>query len=353
MREDAVRNTAAVSLLLALAASSADGEWTSAGASLPRKVVVATTMFGIYGEHPGLERRLADAEALIDEAGAEARRTYPGRGLDLVVLTETLLTASGASAARERAVPLEGPVLDRMGAKAREYRAYLVVPMMLAEAKGDVSNAAVLLDRAGHVAGIYRKVHPVTDPGTDVVEGGVAPGRKFPVFETDFGRLGIQICWDAVYEDGWEALARQRAEIVAFPSAAPHIARPAMYALRGDYWVVSSTPLNNASIFNPLGMVHAQITSGRVLVQQIDLSAAAVHWLPGLDEGRSLTERFGDRVGCVYYESEATGLFWSNDPKTSISEMLADAGFIEMAPYVERNRRAQDAARGGPLPDSE
>jgi hypothetical protein len=135
-----------------------------------------------------------------------------------------------------------------------------------------------------------------------------------------------------VYDDGWEALARKGAEVVAFPSAAPHLARPAMHALRGAYWVVSSTPLNNTSIFNPIGMVYAQITTGRVLVQEIDVSSAVVHWAPGLAEGRGFTERFGDRVGYVYYESKATGLFLSNDPGTPISEMLADAGFVEMAP---------------------
>ena len=54
-----------------------------------------------------------------------------------------------------------------------------------------------------------------------------------------------------------------------------------------------------------------------------------------------------DAVGYVYYESEATGLFWSNDPALPISSMLGELGLMEMAPYVERNRRAQDEARGG------
>jgi len=334
-------------------AGDARTEWVSKGERPPRKVIVATTMYGLYGDHPGLDRRLADAEELIDEAAREAARSYPGAGLDLVVLTETILTASNAVPAAERAVPLAGTVLDRMGGKAAEHGAWVVVPMMLREDDGRVSNAAVLLDRVGAVAGIYRKVHPVTDYGTDVVEGGVAPGEGFPVFDTDFGRLGILICWDAVYDDGWEALARQGAEIVAFPSAAPHVARPSSFALRGDYWVVSSTPLNNASIFNPVGMVHARITEGTVLVQQIDLSHAVVHWAPGLDEGRGLAARFGDRVGYVYYESEATGLFWSNDLETPVSDMVAEAGFMEMGAYVERNRSAQDAARGGPPQEPE
>jgi predicted amidohydrolase len=154
---------------------------------------MATTLYNLYGEHPGLETRLDDAAALVDEAAREAGRLYPGRRLDLVVLTETILTASDAPAAKDRAVPLDGTVLDRMGDRARAPGTYLVVPLMLAEAVGRTANAAVLLDREGAVAGIYRKVHPVTDHGTDVVEGGVTPGSGFPVFETDFG-LGILLC---------------------------------------------------------------------------------------------------------------------------------------------------------------
>jgi predicted amidohydrolase len=340
-----------VAPLLAATTTGAAPEWVSKGTKPPRKVVVATTMFNVYGEHPGIEKRLEDAALLIDEAAREAHRRYSRQGLDLVVLTETMLTASNATGARDRAVPLDGLVLEQMGAKAREHRTYVVVPMMLLEASGEVSNAAVLIDRGGAVAGIYRKVHPVTDYGTDVVEGGVAPGQEFPVFDCDFGRLGIQICWDIVYDDGWQALARKGAEIVALPTAAPQTARPAAHALHGDYYVLSSTPLNNASLFSPIGMIQAQISEGRVLVREIDLSYAVVHWAPGLDEGRALTDRFGDRVGYVYYESEATGLFWSNDPQTPISEMLQELNLMEMAPYVERNRRAQDAARGGLPPD--
>ena len=73
---------------------------------------------------------------------------------------------------------LEGPVLEKMGAKARQYGTYLVVPLFMVEnqEKGICTNAAALLDRGGKIVGIYRKVHPVAARGSAVLEDGVAPG---------------------------------------------------------------------------------------------------------------------------------------------------------------------------------
>ena len=77
--------------------------------------------------------------------------------------------------------------------------------------KKKVYNACILLDRQGKVAGIYRKVYVVADDA-NVLEGGALPGKDFPVFPCDFGKLGIQICFDMSYDAGWETLARKGAE---------------------------------------------------------------------------------------------------------------------------------------------
>jgi hypothetical protein len=42
------------------------------------------------------------------------------------------------------------------------------------------------------------------------------------------------------------------------------------------------------------------------------------------------------------------GLFWSNDPETTIGTMIRSLGLEELDAQVERNRRLQDTARGGP-----
>jgi len=321
-----------------------------AGNFSPRKVIIGTTMERFPGIYPGLEKRLDQIAELIDETARESERIYPGEGIDLIVLPEEVVTRDKGNTVVSKSAKLDGPVLDKMGAKAREYKTYLIVPMVLAEdeQKGIYTNAAVLLDRAGNVAGIYRKVHTVAALGSDVLEDGITTGSEFPVFDCDFGRLGIQICFDMSYRDGWEVLGRKGAEIVAVPTMSPQTHRPAAYASHHRYYVVTGTPRNNAAIFNPLGMIDAQITEGRVLVHKIDLSYFILNWAANLRDGKLFGDTYGDRVGYTYYRSEDAGIFWSNDPKKPIDVMVRELGFSDIKDEYERVRKLQDNARGGP-----
>jgi len=316
---------------------------SSTADTLPRKVIVATVMLNFHGP---VEARLETAKKMIDQAVVETAKKYPGQRLDLVVLPEhAIQSALRTSSAKEKSVPLEGAVFDTFSAKAKQHNTYLILPMLRVE--GDrFTNIAVLFDRQGKQVGIYSKVHPVSIPDGSL-EGGVTPGDHFPVFTCDFGKLGVQICWDMSYEDGFESLAKQGAEIVAIPSASPQTVRPASHALRGKYYVVTSTPRDNVTIFNPAGMVVSQMETSGVLVQQIDLSYAVLHWSPNLRNGQSLTEKYGDKVGYNYSEREDTGVFWSNDPAMSIGAMVKDLKLPQIDEHIEQDREAQNAARGG------
>ncbi len=311
--------------------------------SFPRKVIVATVMSNFSGP---VEARLALAGQYIDRAAAETAVKYPGRRLDLVVLPEhAIQSAIRTEGAKKKAVPLEGAVMEAFAAKARQHGTNIILPMIRAE--GDrYTNIAVVIDRQGKQVGIYSKVHPVSSPDGSL-EGGISPGDRFPVFNCDFGKLGVQICWDMCYEDGFEALAKQGAEIVAIPSASPQTVRPASHALRGKYYVVTSTPRDNVTIFNPAGMVVSQMETPGVLVQQVDLSYAVLHWSPNLRNGQSLTEKYGEKVGYDYSEREDTGVFWSNDPAMSIGSMVKELKLPQIDEHIEQDREAQDAARGG------
>jgi predicted amidohydrolase len=211
------------------------------------------------------------------------------------------------------------------------------------------SNAAVLFDRGGRIAGIYRKVHPVAFLGSSDLEGGLTPGKAFPVFACDFGRLGIQICFDMLYEDGWKALGEQGADIVALPSASAETIRPMTYAREYRYYVLSSSPQVHACCISPLGLVEYEATrEGDVLVQEIDLSYEILHWEAQLENGEALRRKFGSRVGFHYYPSQDKGIFWSNDPAMPIGAMVRSLGLFDESDTIERVRRIQDAARGGP-----
>jgi predicted amidohydrolase len=285
---------------------------------------------------------------LIDDMAAEASKLEPGGRLDLAVLPETAVTSPSGTVA-QRAVPLDGPVRESFAKAARTHQCYIVATLDLAEPGPQgtsYANAAVLFNRQGDIAGIYRKRHPVALVGQSDLEGGITPGRDARVFPCDFGKLGIQICWDMVFDDGWQELADQGAEIIVWPSASPATVQPASRAARHRLYLVSSTWRNNATFYEPTGLIAARVEQpDRVLVHEIDLSFAVLGWSSFLEDGRALSKRFGDKVGYHYDPREDIGLFWSNDPATPIGTMIRAIGGEEIDQQIVRNRRLQNEAR--------
>lgn len=349
------------SLVLAIATGGARSGDTKEGGKArydlpPRKVIVGTTMTPWYGNYPGQQKRLDEMAAMIDTMAAEAKAAY-GRPMDLVVFSEYAVTAGKPGTASEGAVPLDAAIIDTLGAKARQYGCYVVFGGVFRDEPGKpaCTNSAIVIDRNQKIVGKYDKVHPVLDregqDGTIVLEGGVKAGDSYDVFDLDFGRVGIQICYDVEYPDGWKRLAEQGADLVLFPTQSPQLTRPAMYAATHEYWVVSSTFRNNASFFEPgTGLVAAQIREPkRTLVHEIDLSYAVLPWSPRMRNGAAFREKFGDRVGFRYSESEDRGVFWSNDPAMTIGDMARSLDLMDtQVQKVERAGKAQDRQRGGP-----
>ena len=319
----------------------------------PRKAIVGTSIFSIFGEFTTLEDRLEELGALVDEMAADARERH-GRGPDIVALTEVSINAGRKGSLVERAVPLEGAVQDYFAAKAREHETHIVVCFnMLEDAEREiVSNSAVIFDRRGEVAGIYRKVFLTARPGQELPEGGKWHGTRWPVFDLDFGRVGVQICYDMGFADGVDALAAQGAELIIWPSASPQTMVPSMWARQHELYIVSATPRDNASVFDPLGQVVAQVEPpGQVVTHELDLDFRIVHWQPGLDEGRPLVERFGERIGFRYSTREDYGIFWSNDASKPIGAMLEEAEIVTDAAQRRRTRVLRERLVGerGPV----
>ena len=278
----------------------------------------------------------------------ESRSKY-GRSIDLALFSEYAVTAGKPGSAAEVAVPLDAAILEALGSKVREHHTHIVFGGVFRDvpAAGNCANAAVVIDRQGRLVGRYVKVHPVLDQtGPDakiVLEGGVTPGSEYNVFDLDFGRVGVQICYDIEYPEGWRRLAEKGAELVLYPTQSPQLTRPGMYAAAHEYWVVSATFRHNASFFEPgTGLVAAQITEPKqILVHEIDLSYIILSWSPGLRNGEAFREAFRDRVGYRYSRSEDRGVFWSNDPGRPIGQMARSWGFVETA--IEQHARAKGA----------
>jgi predicted amidohydrolase len=318
----------------------------------PRKVIVGTCVFGMWGAFPGFDQRLAQLGGLVDEMDKKAKEKYGADAhLDLAVLPEYGVTSGKGGQAKDRCVPLRGKVLDYFGAKAREHQTYIVVAMELADdaAHGNYTNAAALIDRQGKLVGVYRKVHAVASMGEKNLEGGMAPGTDVPVFDCDFGKLGIQICFDMCYDDGWKTLEKKGAELVAWPTQSPATIQPASRALEHQFYIVSSTWRNNASLFDPTGAVIAQVNQPgqeSVLAERIDLSYAILPWQAKLGNGKLFADKYGDKAGYRYSEREDCGMFWSNDPTKTIGQMVKELGVATNTELLDYNTDLRDKLAG-------
>jgi predicted amidohydrolase len=336
---------AAIDALPALAASAAGSVRTTSN-TRPRKVIVGTVMQSFWGPYPGLRSRIDQLAGIVDQMAAQAKTIY-GRGLDLAILPETAISGEAGEDALDRSVSFEGDVKSAFTRKAREHSCYIVVPTYLLESKSKrlFSNAALLVGRNGEVQGTYRKIHLVVSLEHGTMEGGAAPGDALPVFDCDFGKLGIQICYDIEFGDAWAELAARGAELIAWPTQSPQTSQPASRARENRCYIVSSTWRNNASIFEPTGKIVAQIKPPQsILVHELDLSYALLPWSSKLRNGEALRQAYGDKVSFHYYEDDDRGIFWSNDPNMTIGEMVRSIGLLELEEEMARVRRFYKAA---------
>jgi predicted amidohydrolase len=151
------------------------------------------------------------AEANVSRFIDAVERTAPAK-TDIILLPEGITVVGTGKQYVEVAEPVPGPTTERLARVAKQHSTYLVAGIYEREGH-TVYNTAVLLDREGRLAGKYRKVFlPVEE-----IEHGLTPGNEYPVFHTDFGAIGLMICYDVFFPDPARALARQGAEIILMP----------------------------------------------------------------------------------------------------------------------------------------
>ncbi len=116
------------------------------------------------------------------------------------------------------AIP-DGPTTKRMQELAAETGMVLVVPMYEQEQPGVLYNTAAVIDADGTYLGKYRKTH-IPQVNGFWEKFYFRPGNLgFPVFDTAAGKVGVYICYDRHFPEGWRALGLGGAQMVFNPSA--------------------------------------------------------------------------------------------------------------------------------------
>lgn len=168
-----------------------------------------------------------------------------------------------------------GKIIAPYQAFAKKNNCYLICAIYTVE-NGKYYNAAVVIDRQGKTMGEYRKIRLTVGE----MEKGLTPGPLDPpVFDTDFGRIGIQICYDIEWPDAWIALKRKGAEIVFWPSAFAAGMKVNTKAWDNQYCVVSSTRKGAAKIVDILGedIAVSGLYSNWGICAEVNLEKAFLH----------------------------------------------------------------------------
>lgn len=150
------------------------------------------------------------------------------------------------SAYYDYAEAIPGPTTERFSELAREHHMVVVLPLYEEENVGVLYNTAAVIDADGTYLGKYRKNHiPHVDRFWEKFY--FRPGNLgWPVFDTAIGKVGVTICYDRHFPEGWRALGVAGAEIVFNPNASkPGLAnrlweleQPAAAAANGYYVAV-------------------------------------------------------------------------------------------------------------------
>lgn len=117
------------------------------------------------------------------------------------------------------AIPIPSETTDFYASIAKETNTVIVTSLFERRAPGLYHNTAVVFEKDGTIAGMYRKMHIPDDPAY-YEKFYFTPGDLgFEPIDTSLGRLGVLVCWDQWYPEAARLMAMKGAEIMIYPTA--------------------------------------------------------------------------------------------------------------------------------------
>ena len=269
---------------------------------------------------------------IVDQEGA--------KGTDIIVLPETWR-------GDQLVETLEGESITELSKLAKRHKTYIISPIELKDGKNRF-NSAVLIDRKGKVVGRYDKVYPYWSEFE--LNPPVDPGLSgAPVFETDFGKIGMAICFDANFPEVWQALKDKGAEVVFWSSAYSAGTQLQAYSLLHHYYIVTSTYSGDCQVYDITGkrIIDKKSDDVTIVRATLDLDRKIYHTNFNMGKLDKLLKTHGKEVEKeVYMEREAWFVLRSKKPGVQASLLAEEFEMEELTDYQNRSRRAIDKKRG-------
>lgn len=256
------------------------------GPYVPRKARICTISSRMYTDPPRdsnertYEEAVSDTFAAIDAVAAEKP--------DMIVLTENVFQTRVPMSAEYhyRYNSLDGtdPDINMLCEKAAKYNTYITCSVRQIDAEGLRHNTGLLIDRQGRIQNTFHKCHLTVGE----IEGGLVLGDDLAVFDTDFAKIGIQICWDHFFPESTRILAMKGAELICVPTHGFQLERSIARAVEnGVYFAFAYTnrdgtmitapgqsrvQTDGSFISGPLGNIVAEGTEKGYAIAEIDFN---------------------------------------------------------------------------------
>ena len=145
------------------------------------------------------------------------------QGAELIVLQEIhnglYFCQTEDPAVFDQAETIPGYSTEAFGKAAQEHQVVIVLSLFEKRAAGLYHNTAVVIEKDGSIAGMYRKMHIPDDPAY-YEKFYFTPGDMgFEPIQTSVGKLGVLICWDQWYPEAARLMAMAGAEVLIYPTA--------------------------------------------------------------------------------------------------------------------------------------
>lgn len=157
-----------------------------------------------------MDVKLGDKRANIEKAEELIRRAAEEKA-EVICLPELFTTGFKKENVAELAEPIPGETTEKMGELAMENNIF-VAGSILEKDGGNIFNTAVLVAPEG-LAGRHRKVHPFLEEANHITGG-----SEYNVFDTKVGKIGLLVCYDAVFPEASRLLSLQGAQVILLPS---------------------------------------------------------------------------------------------------------------------------------------
>ena len=225
-------------------------------------------------------------------------------------------------------------VCDFFAELARENNCYIVYSAVREMADGSRRNSSVLLDRKGQVVGVYNKNHVVIEETT---KSGILCGREAPVFDCDFGRVAMAICFDLNFDELRLKYVKAKPDLIIFSSMYHGGLMQAYWAYSCRCHFVGAIAGLPCQIHNPLGELLASSTNYHdYVVADVNLDCRVAHLDYNWSRFRALKQKYGPKVKITDPGYLGSVLLASEHDTIGIDQMVKEFDIELLDDYMAR-----------------